>query len=86
MSAMSETEASFSFLIPFANAFGIFPLSHKVIADRKQFCFKWKSFRAIHSLLIICMIVANIAFDIHLMIQKGLNFRRVGNFTKNTYK
>lgn len=41
---MGDTEASINFIITLANIFGIFPVSRKKVAGRKQLCFEWRSY------------------------------------------
>lgn len=80
---MGETEASFAFMITLANVFGIFPVSRKDVAGRKQLYFKWRSFKVIYCLtIVICPSFVSIVLDLRLMIHEGTKFMRLGNFTK----
>lgn len=82
---MAETEAIFAFIISIANIFGLFPVSRKEVAGRKQLCFKWRSFQVIHCLIIaVGLSVFNIVFDVVLVTKEGVNFARLCNFTKKT--
>lgn len=81
---MGETEGSLAFTISLAKIFGIFPLSRQKVAGGQQMCFKWRSLQVIYCLAtVVFLSLVNTVLDLRLMIHKGTNFSRFGNFSNN---
>lgn len=77
---METTHASFVSVIILAQCFGMFPVSGVKKQDHSHLNFKWRSFKVLFSLVVICLLFINCGFQVYTICVSDSRFISFGEY------
>lgn len=82
---MESTHAVFVSVIILAQCFGMFPVSGVKKENHRHLHFRWKSFKVIFSLTVLCLLFINCGFQVYNICAVDARFVSFGKYMDKSY-